>query len=395
MDFFNLDDGEFDTLEWIGLNSPHAHSPASPSPAPASASSQGSPAPMEPSLPMLSSSPPGPSDAIPPTNGENLEPFGPTASGRVAAKQFLLTWSQAPPAMTREVIADHLSALGPIECLAVGMEKHQDGATHFHAFVQFRKKLDKRPTAFALLGRSADVRTVQKNRGPLDASIHRMWKYCLKEDQTPLILGTPPPPPKRKRAEVYLEAMTIAATPNLSVEAGLECIRQNDPVNYLQKLDSMSRALASYRTKMLKATTMERTLTEFAHAPVIPDNWRVLYLWGATGVGKTQFAKALLPGAAIVSHTDQLKDCDFSKGVIFDDYSVGHWPPTSVIHLVDWDEPRGIHCRYAHVVIPPHTRKIITFNRCMEAWCPLSATQEQVDAVRRRMMVFEINDPLF
>jgi len=39
--------------------------------------------------------------------------------------------------------------------------------------------------------------------------------------------------------------------------------------------------------------------------------------------------------------------------------NVSHWPPTAVIHLLDWDEPRGLDVKHGHVVIPPHTRKIL------------------------------------
>jgi len=153
--------------------------------------------------------------------------------------------------------------------------------------------------------------------------------------------------------------------------------------------------LTSHRDKRMRLAPPSRTLNDFKRHPDVPDDWRVLFIWGKSGVGKTQYAKALLPGATIVSHGDQLKDCDFSKGVIFDDFSVAHWPPTSVIHLVDWDEPRGIHCRYAHVVIPPYTKKIFTFNRLLDAWCPPSITEEQFQAVRRRIHVIEINETLF
>jgi len=142
-------------------------------------------------------------------------------------------------------------------------------------------------------------------------------------------------------------------------------------------------------------TIAPRNLTSFPKAPEIYPDWHVLFLWGGTGMGKTQFAKALLPEATIVRHRNQLTLCDFSKGIIFDDFDVSHWPPTAVIHLVDWDETTGTDVKYGYVTIPPHTRKIFTFNKRPDAWVPLSITEEQFQAVMRRMHVIEITERLY
>ena len=111
--------------------------------------------------------------------------------------------------------------------------------------------------------------------------------------------------------------------------------------------------------------------------------------------GKTAWARSLLPEATVVRHRDQLRDCDFSKGIIFDDFDVSHWPPTAVIHLLDWDEASGIDVKHGHVVIPPHTRKIFTHNREFEWWLSKDATSEQVAACRRRLHVINIHVSLY
>lgn len=86
---------------------------------------------------------------------------------------------------------------------------------------------------------------------------------------------------------------------------------------------------------------------------------------------------------------------DFSKGVIFDDFDVSKWPPSAVIHLLDWDEPRGIDIKHSHVVIPAHTRKIITHNASFDRWVPEGASDDQVAAMRRRVNVVNIHSSLF
>lgn len=388
MDNFEFNEGEFDINEWLSLTA----SPATQFPLPAIASLPASPAPRAPSPPTPSLSPQGPSDASPLPNGENLDPLGPTATGQVQAKCFLLTWSQAPQ-LSKPVIEAHLRSLGDLESLAVGQETHADGGVHWHACAIFREKIRRRPTAFALLGRTADVRTANGKRGPLDKCIMNYWTYAQKEDPNPLLIGPGPTSPKRTRNEIYLQAAEIAATS--SVDAALDYVRLNAAADYVTKLDSISRSLVSHRNKKTRHLAPPRSLSEFVNAPAIPPDWRVLFLWGMSGAGKTQFAKALLPEASIIRHRNQLTDCDFSKGVIFDDFDVSHWPPTAVIHLVDWDEVTGTDVKHGYVVIPPHTRKIFTFNRIVDAWCPPHISEEQFQAVRRRMTIIQINSSLF
>lgn len=95
-----------------------------------------------------------------------------------------------------------------------------------------------------------------------------------------------------------------------------------------------------------------------------PDEVKSLILWGSAGIGKTEFAKALLPRCLFVSHMDDLRSFDPSDydGIVFDDMNFSHLPRSGQIHLLDWDNPRSIHVRYGVASIPRHTRKIFTTN---------------------------------
>jgi len=395
--FFNLFDLD-DPESWLAPPTPQAIPlafqalPDSLFPSGSGASSPASPCP-EPEQRTTSSSPSGQADATPQPNGHSGEVSEPTPSGKgvVQGKCLLLTYSQAPN-LTREVIRDHLATLGTLEAISVGRETHADGGTHWHACAIFAEKVRRRPAAFKLLGYHPNVKVANATKGPLNACIVNFWKYTQKEDPTPLIVGNPPTL-KRSRNAAFTEALTIAVTQG--VEPAMDFLCGAAPADLTLKGDAIQRNLTMWRNKKTRSLIPARRLDQFIGVPHIPEDWRVLFLWGKSGIGKTQYAKALLPEASIVRHRNQLTDCDFSKGVIFDDFDVSHWPPTAVIHLLDWDEVTGTDVKYGYVVIPPHTRKIFTFNRCPDAWCPPNISEEQFQAVRRRMQVFELNERLF
>lgn len=97
----------------------------------------------------------------------------------------------------------------------------------------------------------------------------------------------------------------------------------------------------------------------------VTHDWNTsLLLWGESGIGKTCYAKYLLPNSLFVSHIDQLKSYSSAKynGIIFDDMSFAHLPREAQIHLLDIDNERTIHVRYGHALIPANTKKLFLSN---------------------------------
>jgi len=346
---------------------------------------------LEPEPPTICSSPLELSDATPALPGTNGEELGPTTSGTIQAKCMLVTWSQVHQGFSKQAIAEHLATLGEISGLAIGQEYHADGGIHFHACVIYKKKIRKQPKAFSVLGKHGNVRCANAKRGPLAQCILNYWTYAQKEDPNPLLQGIAPVLKKNKN-EVYREAIDLAEKE--SVNAAMDHLNAYAPTDYVQRMDQLTRSLTAHRDKKMRVMIPPRHVSDFQNAPEVPEDWKVLFLWGKTGLGKTQFAKALLPEATIVRHRNQLNQCDFSKGIIFDDFDVSHWPPSAVIHLLDWDEVSGIDVKYGMVTIPPRTRKIFTFNKRPDAWAPLT-NEETFQAILRRMHVIELNERLY
>lgn len=85
---------------------------------------------------------------------------------------------------------------------------------------------------------------------------------------------------------------------------------------------------------------------------------------GPPNTGKTEFAKIHFEHPLWVTHMDRLADFDKDKhdGIIFDDMTFSHMPPTAQIHILDVDNDRDIHVRYRMAHIPKHTKKIFTAN---------------------------------
>lgn len=78
----------------------------------------------------------------PPASPKDLttSPLSPPGKFRLNGYGFFLTYPQCP--LTKERVAELLSALSPIVKGVIAAEKHADGSPHIHAYVKFVKKLN-------------------------------------------------------------------------------------------------------------------------------------------------------------------------------------------------------------------------------------------------------------
>lgn len=323
-------------------------------------------------------------DAAPDTTAE-------ASSARLSAKSFLLTYAQCP--VNKQDLFDYLLRKGETERLIVCEEAHADGNPHLHAFVCYKqKKVNCSMKYFDFFGYHPNIRVHKPGCDPVVSAVN-CWNYCMKSDVNPLTHGAPPEKQKRKRESAFRDALSVCQ--RTSVGAAMDVLLAECAYETLVHYEQIERALLSERRKHSKCRIAARSLADFSAAPKNLPNEKALYFWGDTNLGKTAFARALLPEAQLVRHIDQLKGVDFSKGIIFDDFAVSHWPVTSIIHLLDWEEESGINVKHSHVVIPPHTKKIFTSNVDFEKWLPETISSEHLQACRRRMHVVHINFRLF
>jgi len=349
-------------------------------------------------VPLVQSAPPHGGS---PDEAEELPRFPPRlppatdrSQRRVRGKGFFITYSRTH--LPRDQITQWFARQQRMKRFIVGQEHHQDGSLHWHVTAEYEVEKDVRCATYFNIDNEHPNIVVWTRAGgsTYDQWFFNHWEYCKKEDPTPFIQGVQPMEHrKQKRNEIFTQAIKLAR--ETDVKTGMEYLEVFAPYDLLTKYEQIQRALMRLRSIAQQHQTPARSESDFRHVPLIPALWRNLYVHGPTDLGKTAWARSLLPEATVVSHRDQLRDCDFSKGVIFDDFDVGHWPPTAVIHLLDWDEPRGLDVKHGHVVIPAHTRKIFTHNSAFERWVSKDATDEQIAATRRRLYVVNIHSRMY
>lgn len=317
------------------------------------------------------------------------------SNGRCRGKAFFLTYSQS--SLGRERLSVWFTRQPYMKRVIVGREHHQDGNLHWHVLIEYEREKDIRAGSyFNIDGEHPNIKVWTRSGGSTyEQWFLNHWEYCKKEDPTPFVVGEAPTVGgrKRKRDDVFIEALDVCRREG--VNEAMVFLEHAAPYDLVTKYDQIYRTMVAVRNQATNSQAPARSVTEFSLAPRIPENWHCLFVNGPTQLGKTAWARSLLPEATVVRHSDQLRTVDFSKGVIFDDFDIGHWPPTAAIHLLDWDEPSGINVKHAHVVIPAHTRKIFTHNGSFERWVSKEATDEQISAMRRRVHVVNIHCRLY
>lgn len=259
-------------------------------------------------------------------------------------KRFFLTYPQCDSLPHELVIFLH--SKGTLKYYIVAREKHADGNFHLHACVEFDTIQRKSVEWLDFEGKHPNKQDPRKWAACV--------QYCKKEGDF---------------MEGPAEAHLLHASP-MEVCEGMEnqadwfeyCIEKKIGFQYATWFWNRAHPPAStILTHQHEGVIVER-LQELHFDPAIH---RTLILRGPSGCGKTTWAKRNMPLPSLfVSHIDDLKlfKVGFHKSIIFDDVDFNHYPRTSQIAIVDFDNPRSIHCRHQVAMIPAKVFKVFTCN---------------------------------
>lgn len=254
--------------------------------------------------------------------------------------------------------------------VCVSSEEHEDGSLHRHALLQFDKPFRTRSEkAFDCQGHHPNIQSARNPPSVLE--------YVKKEGnyvEYGSFLGKP-----QKEAVDELDITAKAG----ELELGPFLVWAS--VNRVMYARDIWIALRQVDTHTIASDEGLYRKIDPAFARLLESKFplpvgKAVVLIGASGVGKTTWAKVQAPKPCLfVNHTDSLKEFrpGYHKSIVFDDVSFTHTPITNQIALCDWDNPRSIHCRHRVANIPAGVFKIFT---CNEA--PLEIEH---DAIARRI----------
>jgi len=282
-------------------------------------------------------------------------------------KRFFLTYPRCDK-LQHELVS-FLQSKGDLVYYIVARELHEDGMPHLHACIEFANIF------------RGNVRSLDWDGHHPNKQDPRNWNACknyCKKDKD-FVEG-----PEDYHLSKTVKSMDVYAECCAhSTQEGWYgfCVQHKISYQYAQWF--WSRCHSNDAT--IRTSDVVGKLVPALDQLKWRDNWKTVVLIGPSGCGKTTWAKREIPKPSLfVSHIDQLKlfDKDVHKSVIFDDVDFKHYPRTSQIHLVDYDNPRAIHVRYGTAFIPASVPKVFTANVD-----PIELSDE---AVRRRCYVIRV-----
>jgi len=272
---------------------------------------------------------------------------------RLRSKKLFLTYPRCP--LTMEEALTQLSAVVSATGHVVAEEDHADGGKHLHVYLEAETPMAV-DSASALDLKSGDGSTYHGNYQSV-RSRSAVLKYVTKDGKFVTNLDVSPAasnPWKRAREIASSEGLAAALS---SLEEEPKTAR-----DLCMNGDRIAKNLASMSRKKLR---IEHDLSTFGWTEPWDGRTHTLLIYGATNLGKTALAKALLPDGLLIRHLDKLRDYSSGQytGIIFDDMAFGHLHREAQIAILDRGEDTQVHVRYAVAEIPAGTPVIVTTNR--------------------------------
>ncbi len=297
----------------------------------------------------------------------------PKQTFELQGRSFFFTYPRC--SLTPEEALEQLSKEFAINEYIVARELHQDGVPHLHVYFKTAKRTKVYSTLKMELKKE---QTTFKGNYQLCKNSFLVQKYCKKDGDY------------ITNMKFNLLAQALASAKAGDIDAAFDQVAEARPDMILS---SGQRVKANLQMLADDNKEQDHTYSDFINIPALMAEWnrekQVLWLFGATGLGKTEYARSLFNNPLFVRHKDQLKGLTTkTDGIIFDDFSITHWPRESVIHLTDLNNKSGIDVKHGVAVIPKGMPRIF----CSNTWI---WPEDESGAIQRRVYAIKITRKLF
>lgn len=264
--------------------------------------------------------------------------------------------------------------------LVASREVGQDeGTAHIQAFMTLR-----RTATFKMMKKWFPRAHIEKAK----ASELQNWIYCTKPQED----GT---------CDIFIDFMSnfrgkrndITDFCELIKTHGVKRSALDDPDVYVKYHKGLEKWEEIYHSSQIDH---KADYTEFTRPFLeLPDEGCFYVLWGASGIGKTEFACAHFKDPLKIEHIEDFKKYDPSRhdGIVIDDMEFDHIPRTACIHLTDQAKWRTLHMRYLNWVKPKHLKILLTTNNYEGR---VFGDNSDDPAIKRRIKTFDMGkEPLY